>query len=85
MTRPDDWHLDEIKLEFQAYGPNKGSYTGSVRFQNGDHESFKFNIRPDMAQRYIDLIADDVVKGAESLGSRLVESLGLSGHIREDG
>jgi len=30
-----------------------------------------------MAQPYIDLMAKDIVKCAESLGSRLIESLGL--------
>lgn len=78
MTRPDDWHLNEIKIEFNAYGPDEGTYTGNVHFMNGDRESFRFKIRSDMAQRYIDLIADDVVKGAESLGSRLIESLCLT-------
>lgn len=75
----DDWKLEQIDLRFQSFGENKGKYEGYVEFQNGEYESFKFKIRPDMAQAYIDLIAADVVKGAESLGSRLIESLGLKG------
>ena len=73
----DDWKLKHIELEFQAYGDDKGKYTGKVRFQNGDYESFEFKIHPDMAEAYIDLIAADVVKAAEGLGERLIESLGL--------
>ena len=73
----DDWRLDKIELSFQNWGENKGKYEGSIRFMNGDYESFQFKIRPDMAENYIKLISEDVVKGAESLGERLVESLGL--------
>lgn len=73
----DDWRLDKLELEFQTFGEHKGKYVGRIRFQNGDYESFTFKIRPDQAQPYIDLIAEDVVKGAESLGERLIDSLGL--------
>lgn len=76
--KKDNWRLDKIELEFKKYGPNKGKYEGSIRFQNDDFESFKFKIREGMAEKYIDLIAEDVVKGAENLGSRLIESLGLN-------
>lgn len=76
--KKDDWRLDRIELEFKTWGDDKGKYFGSIRFQNGEHESFKFKIRPDQAQPYIDLIAEDVVRGAESLGQRLIESLGLN-------
>lgn len=73
----DDWRLDKLVLEFQTYGEHKGKYVGNIRFQNGDWESFTFKIRPDQTQLYIDLIAEDIVKGAESLGERLIDSLGL--------
>lgn len=73
----DDWRLQKIELEFQSYGEHKGKYAGQIRFQNGDWESFTFKIRPEMAEPYIDLIAEDIVKGAESLSSRLIDSLGL--------
>lgn len=73
----DDWRLQKIELEFQAYGEDKGKYVGKIKFQNGQFESFDFRIRPEMAQPYIDLMSADIVKCAESLGSRLIESLGL--------
>jgi hypothetical protein len=75
--KQNDWKLKELKLEFNTYGEYEGKYTGKVRFLNGEFESFEFRIRPEMAEPYIDLIAADVVKGAESLGIRLIESLGL--------
>lgn len=73
----DIWVLDKIEIEFQNYGEHKGKYAGRIRFQNGEFESFTFKIRPDMAQPYINIISEDIVRCAESLGSRLVESLGL--------
>lgn len=73
----DEWKLDKIELEFKSYGEDAGKYVGKIRFENGEYESFQFKIRPNMAQPYIDLIGADIVKCAESLGARLVESLGL--------
>lgn len=73
----EQWQLKSIDLRLCGYGENKGKYTGSIKFENGEDESFSFKIRPDMAQNYINLIAEDVVKGAESLGQRLIESLNL--------
>jgi hypothetical protein len=80
----DKWILDEIKLEFENYGEHKGKYTGKVRFQNGDYESFSFKIRPDMAGPYVDLIAKDVVRGADSLARRLCESLGIADQLETE-
>jgi hypothetical protein len=80
----NNWRLDSIKLDFQTWGENKGKYAGSVRFENGDYESFSFKIRPDMAQPYINLIASDVVKGADALAQRLCVSLGLKENKDED-
>lgn len=73
----ETWTLREIKIEFNSYGDNKGKYTGKISFGNGHHESFSFRIRPEMAEQYIALIADDLVKGAENLGSDLLKSLKL--------
>lgn len=73
----DEWRLQKIQLEFENYGENKGKYVGRITFQNGDYESFNFKIKPEMAKPYIDIMSKDIVRCAESLGSRLIESLGL--------
>ena len=78
MNNKDDWKLKKIEIEFQTYGKQKGKYCGTIEFQNGEYESFRFNVKPDMAQRYIHLISQDVVDAAECLGDRLIKSLGLS-------
>lgn len=79
----DDWKLQKIELEFKTWGEYEGKYAGTIRFQNGDYESFQFKLRPDMAQPYIDLLADDIVKAATILGERLLVSLGLAEQSEE--
>jgi len=75
--KKENWRLQKIELEFQRWGKDEGKYVGKISFENGDFEGFNFKIRPEMAQPYIELIGEDIVKCAESLGARLVESLGL--------
>ncbi len=75
----EDWRMQKIVIELGRYGENKGKYTGSVQFENGESESFSFKLREDMCARYMELISVDLVKGANSLASRLLESLGLTG------
>ena len=75
--KSNDWKLKKLALEFNTYGDDKGQYTGSIHFQNGEYEGFNFKIRPDLADGYIDLIAKDIVKAADSLAERLVASLQL--------
>jgi hypothetical protein len=74
----DNWKLSSIKIDFMTYGENKGKYEGKITFDNGEYESFTFKIRPDMAERYINLMAADIVTSANELGERLIESLGLA-------
>lgn len=73
----NDWQLVNFELELQTFGENKGKYTGKIRFQNGDFESFRFNIKPEMAKPYINLIAKEIVASADSLAKQLIESLNL--------
>ena len=80
----DEWRLESVSLSFMTYGEHKGKYAGSITFQNGENESFKFKVRPDMAQDYIDLIASDIVKGAANLADRLLVSLGLIDGLPEE-
>lgn len=73
----DNWILESIELKFQNWGENAGKYEGKIMFRNGEWESFSFKIRPDMAEKYIQLLSGDIVRSAESLGERLIESLNL--------
>lgn len=80
----NNWKLDKIEICFKhGYDhekdpvKQKDRYEGSIRFSNGDFESFNFKVRPDMAEKYIQLLSKDIVESANDLGNRLIESLGL--------
>lgn len=75
--KKDNWKVTEIRISYHEYGEDKGKYAGHIEFENGDDESFKFKIRPNMADKYIDLLAVDIVKSATELGQKLIKSLGL--------
>lgn len=79
------WKLNKIEIEFKKGYDFKDDpiekidrYEGKISFENDEKESFQFRVKPDMAQKYIDLIATDIVTAATGLGERLKESLGLT-------
>jgi hypothetical protein len=75
LTREKGWILEKIELEYNSYGDHEGKYTGKIRFQNGEYESFQFNLRPSMAKPYMKLIAKEVAHAADDLRERVVERL----------
>jgi hypothetical protein len=79
----EQWRLDKIEIEFkkgQSYekDPQKqmDRYEGRIRFENGEYEYFQFRVSPDMANKYISLIAEDIVLAASGLGERVKLSIG---------
>lgn len=79
-----DWRLKQIIISLNNWGKDKGTYEGSVEFENGLEESFKFKIRKDIAGRYISLISEDIVKGADNLANKLLDSLKKQGLINDN-
>ena len=80
-----DWQLESLKIEFKkGYEFKKDPvdkvdrYEGKIEFKNGLDESFSFLVEADMCNRYIDVIAEDIVKAASELGDRLIVSLKLN-------
>jgi len=73
----DDWQLAHLELELGRWGDEKGKYTGTIKFQNGECEYFQFKLRSDLAEPYIDLLASEIVRAADQLAERLVQPLKL--------
>lgn len=79
----EQWRLDKIEIEFkkgQSWEKDSQKqmdrYEGRIRFENGEYEYFQFKVKPDMANKYIFLIAEDIVLAASGLGERVKSSIG---------
>ena len=76
-----DWRLNSFIVEYKKGYKHEQTidrYEGTIEFMNKDSEKFSFKIKQDMAQRYLNLIAPEIVEQANELGEKLKESLGLS-------
>jgi len=69
------WRLESIKVEYQKYGDKKGKYVGTIKFENEESESFVFNIKPDMAEKYLKVLSGDLVRNVCDLTRDLVYTL----------
>lgn len=77
-----NWTLKKIEIKFEAGYSFKeleeekhDRYVGKIEFKNGHNESFNLNIPVDITTRYMDLMKDEIIKTAESLGSKIAESI----------
>ena len=75
MDKETIWVLDSISIERIDWGENAGKYQGSIRFKNGQHDSFTFRLNPTLANAYLELIKDTVVLSANQLAEKLQQSL----------
>lgn len=80
MEKPEvknqkQWRLKHISIEMQKYGEFKGKYLGKITFDNDESESFTFNIQNDMAERYLKIMANDLVAAASQLSTDLLNTL----------
>ena len=83
-TKKDEWKLHSLDIRFQnGYDWEKEDfkkndrYEGMIEFKNGHNESFSFRVLPDMADKYIALIADDISRSANRLSDDLLKSLNI--------
>ena len=78
------WRLNKIEIEFKARYSFKDNeeekhdrYVGKIGFENEDGENFNLKIPKDMTTRYMDLMRDDIIKTAETLGAKIADSIRL--------
>lgn len=74
----ENWKLKRLEIEFQEWGESKGKYKGKITFKNDQSEYFEFNLVPELTQQYFELIAPQIIKNANELGNKLIESLDLN-------
>jgi len=78
------WKLNKIEIKFETGYSFKEKeeekhdrYIGKIEFANEDGESFNLKIPTDMTTRYMDLMRDDIIKTAETLGAKISQSIKL--------
>jgi hypothetical protein len=69
------WKLKSLSIDFKEYGDYKGKYLGKIKFENEREESFQFAIEPEMAERYLKVLAKDIVRSADELTKELTKNL----------
>jgi hypothetical protein len=77
MNNKAEWKLKDLSIRFQEYGDYKGKYIGKVEFTNKESEAFTFNVTPQRAEQFLNLIKDQLVDSASHLGEMLLQSLDL--------
>ena len=73
--KKDGWKLKSLTVYHCRYGENEGKHEGEIVFMNDNKDSFIFQLTPEKVEGYIDLIREDIVDTASSLGKLLAESL----------
>ena len=77
QTMNAEWKLKDLSIRYQEYGDYKGKYIGKIEFSNKESEAFTFNVTPERAEQFLNLIKDQLVSSANSLGEKLLQSLDL--------
>lgn len=79
-----EWRLNKIEIKFEnGYSfkekeeEKHDRYVGKIEFANEDAESFNLKIPTDMTKRYLDLMREDIIKTAETLGEKIADSIRL--------
>ncbi len=77
----DNWKLNKIEIKFEngrswrEGDEQHDRYVGKIEFANEASESFNLNIPTEMTERYLKLMADEIVRTAETLGAKIANSI----------
>ena len=87
----DGWRLKEIEIKFERGFNFKvkeeerhDRYVGKISFENGDGESFNMNIPKELTTRYMELMKEDIIKTAETLGAKIADSIKTINQDKDD-
>lgn len=86
MKQDDNkWALQRIEIKFEKGYSFKeieeekhDRYIGRIEFKNKYNESFNLNIPPNISSEYMDLMRESIIKTAESLGSKIANSIKIN-------
>jgi hypothetical protein len=75
-----EWKLQNLRIDFkQGYSYDKSidRYEGNITFSNGEGESFTFKVDQFQAQKFLDIVGEEIVKTASTLGDKVAKSIFL--------
>ena len=78
MESNKEWILKRLTIEFKpGYSllKTEDHYEGKIEFTNGDNESFSIKLHEDMAEPYLKLVSQEVIKNSQQLADRMAETL----------
>lgn len=75
LINNEEWKLRSLQIDFQEWGEHKGKYIGKVTFANGQKDAFTFSLDEAQSHDYLALIQQAVVKSANRLGDKIVNSM----------
>lgn len=73
-----DWRLQNLRIDFKngySYDKTVDRYEGNITFANSEGESFTFRVDQFQAQKFLDIVGEEIVKTASTLGDKVAKSL----------
>lgn len=77
ISNPQEWSLESLSITFNNWGDYKGKHTGKIVFHNKQSDAFTFFLTPEKTNDYLQLVKDEIVSNASTLGKKLLQSLNL--------
>jgi len=77
IRNPQEWQLESLSITFNNWGDYKGKHTGNIVFFNKQSDAFTFFLTPEKTNDYLQLVKNEIVNNASTLGQKLLQSLNL--------
>lgn len=77
ISNTQEWSLESLSITFNNWGDFKGKHTGRIVFHNKQSNAFTFFLTPEKTNDYLQLVKDEIVSNASTLGQKLLQSLNL--------
>ena len=71
----EDWHLNNLSIELQKYGDDKGKYQGRVTFTNKEYENITLRINEAQAGKFLAIIVDDLHLATCDITTHLLQNV----------
>lgn len=77
METKNDWQLMTLSINFNDWGKHKDTYTGAVKFRNGQEMDVNFMLNSEESRQFLSLVSDKIVEHATRMTQIMVSSMPL--------